>query len=265
MLDSSFTFISKKIDLFFQLTIVQRFKKKYPKVVAFLQDRLSAQNFFGLPFTTLLIVLFINLSILSELSEHIVNSNQMKMVDSAVTMFFYDNRIDFLNNSIYYFTQLGSTIGVAVILLISALFLYLKAPWQYIVALFISVLGSGVSIYFTKEYFHRERPSDFSFYELSTFSFPSGHATSAVALVGMLCIFVYHKRQKIRGSFWWVAVAILYIFMMGISRIYLGVHYLSDVIGGYLLGILWVIVAISALEYLLLKKQVAGKTNPSGS
>lgn len=255
MFKNSFTLLSEKIDAFFRLKGVRKVEQRFPALVGFVHERLGVQNFFGLPFTALLLVLFVNLSILTEISEHIVNSTQMKLVDSAVTLFFYRHRTDLLSSSIYYFTQLGSSVGIAITLVISIIVLHFKGTWHYNASLLVSVLGSGVSIYFTKAYFHRERPLEVAYYDLSTFSFPSGHATGAVALVGMFCVFLYQEKENIKGADWWITLGILYIILIGISRIYLGVHFLSDVIGGYLLGSLWIIVALSILEYLLLRKR----------
>ncbi|WP_439882106.1 phosphatase PAP2 family protein [Pontibacter sp. MBLB2868] len=257
MIQKPLTIISCKIDDFFEWDQIQKLENKYPKLVGFLHNRLGMQGFFGLPFTSLLLVVFVNLSLLTEISEHIVNSTSLKSLDSTVSLFLFDMRTDMVSNAIYYFTQLGSEMGVAAMFLCALFFLFLKKKWHYSVALIVSVLGTGISTYFTKEHFHRERPLDIGYYKLSTFSFPSGHAAGSVALVGMFCVLVYMSRENIKYVSLWITLGLLYIVLIGFSRIYLGVHFVTDVAGGYLLGILWVIVAISVLEYLMLRKKAA--------
>jgi len=97
--------------------------------------------------------------------------------------------------------------------------------------------------------FHRPRP-EFPVYVETSFSFPSGHATIAIALYGFLAYIliqeVHSWKKKVNIFFGAILLAIL----IGLSRLYLGVHYVSDILGGYLLGFLWLIVGISIAVYL---------------
>jgi len=223
------------------------------------------QNFLGLPLTLLLGIMIINFSMLSEIAENIENSAGMKQLDSSVSLFLFQLRTDMLAIAFYYFTQLGSTPAVVVMTILTLIFLVLKKRWNYVVAVLVSVLGSGISIYFTKLYFHRERPMEMAYYTAKTFSFPSGHAAGAMALIGIICVLLSLERQHIKWARSWIGLGIAYIILIGFSRIYLGVHFVSDVFGGYLLGSLWLILAVCTLEYLLLrssKKDMAASTPP---
>ncbi|MBU4431911.1 LssY C-terminal domain-containing protein, partial [Patescibacteria group bacterium] len=86
-----------------------------------------------------------------------------------------------------------------------------------------------------------------------TYSFPSGHATTAVAFYGfvtyLLMSLIKSRRRKIHIFF----VGFVLIFLIDFSRLYLGVHYLSDVWGGDLVGLLWLIIGISMAEWALIK------------
>ena len=75
-----------------------------------------------------------------------------------------------------------------------------------------------------------------------------------MALVGLLCYFALVEIKGKRTSITLFLLGIGYILLMGISRIYLGVHFLTDVAAGYLLGFLWVLLAIGLMEYVALKK-----------
>jgi len=249
------TYISTTVNKLFDLKAMRRLEQKQPKVFGFIRNRLGMQDFLGLPLTLLLGIMAINLAMLSELAENIVNSAGMKQVDSSVSLFLFQLRTDTLASALYYFTQLGSTTGVVVVFILTLIFLVLKKKWDYVVALLVSMLGSGISIYFTKLYFHRERPIDMAYYTAKTFSFPSGHAAGAIALVGIICVFISLERQNIKWPRFWIGVGIAYIILIGFSRIYLGVHFLTDVVAGYLLGSLWLILAVCVLEYLLLRRR----------
>lgn len=249
------TFISTTVNKIFDLKAMQWLEAKQPKAVGFIRNRLAMHNFLGLPLTLLLGILIINFSMLSEIAENIENSAGMKQVDSSVSLFLFQLRTDTLANAFYYFTQLGSTTGVAVIFILTLITLLLKKKWDYIVALLVSVLGSGISIYFTKLYFHRERPMEMAYYTAKTFSFPSGHAAGAIALFGIICVLLSLEREHIKWARFWIGLGIAYIILIGFSRIYLGVHFVSDVAGGFLLGSLWLILAVCVLEYLLLRRR----------
>ncbi|WP_347159160.1 phosphatase PAP2 family protein [Pontibacter chitinilyticus] len=252
MFHKPLTIITSTINQFFQLKGIQQLQKKYPRLVKFIHDRLDMQNFLGLPLTLLLGIGLINYALLSEISESLVNSQSMKQVDSSVGLFLYHLRTDAVAQAFYYFTELGTTLGVAITCLLVAAVLLYKRRWHYLASLLIAVLGTGTSIYFTKLYFHRERPLDIGYYKPSSFSFPSGHSAEALALFGIIAVFILLERQHIRYARFWAGVCVAYILLIGFSRIFLGVHFVSDVAGGYLLGSLWLILAVCVLEYLLL-------------
>jgi undecaprenyl-diphosphatase len=89
---------------------------------------------------------------------------------------------------------------------------------------------------------HRPRPSPFFSYALpSSYSFPSGHALASVLLFGTLAaLLAPHIRGKSNKLLLWLAAALM-IAAIGFSRVYLGVHYPTDVIAGYAAGLAWVL------------------------
>jgi undecaprenyl-diphosphatase len=238
-----------------------KLKSKYPGIYAFLRNRFDPNEFLGLPLTILLFLVSVNLAMLSELSEHAINSPGVKQVDMEVTAWFFNLRTPFLSLLVYLFTQLGSGYGVLFsTVLLSLLLLWKKRPY-YLLPLLVSVLGSALSMRLTKLYFQRERPLNFAYYTPeATYSFPSGHASSAMALmgIGLYFLLLEIKDNRIRWAVFLLGT--LYILLMGISRIYLGVHFLTDVVAGFLLGLLWVILAIGLMEYSTLKKLKRKKT-----
>lgn len=248
-------YLQRKVKSFFRKPFMQRLRRNAPWLFSFMRERFKPNIFFGLPFTILLVLTSINLAMLSELAEHVVNSTEMKSMDMQVSGWFYNFRTPVLSLVLYYFTQLGSVYGVtAITLLISIILLWKRMIYQ-VFALLISLLGSSISMYFTKLHFHRERPLNIAYYTSETsFSFPSGHATGVMALVGLLCYFALGEIKGKRTSITLLLLGIGYISLMGISRIYLGVHFLTDVAAGYLLGFLWVLLAIGLMEYVALKK-----------
>lgn len=106
----------------------------------------------------------------------------------------------------------------------------------------IVCLGGGAGLnHLLKNVVRRARPFANQLVSVSGFSFPSGHSTSSMVFYGFLIYLIYKKcNNKIVRNVSIISLGIL-ILMIGLSRVYLGVHYISDVIGGFILGILYLI------------------------
>lgn len=102
-----------------------------------------------------------------------------------------------------------------------------------------------------KRILQRPRPTEFRIVEETGYSFPSGHSMVSMAFYGYLIYLIYRyiKNKYVK----WTLITILSILicLIGISRIYLGVHYTSDVLGGFLLSISYLVVYISSIKKLL--------------
>jgi undecaprenyl-diphosphatase len=109
-----------------------------------------------------------------------------------------------------------------------------------------AVAGAGLLNELLKAVFRRARPTVHRIAEAHGFSFPSGHSMISFALFGMSAYFVWKHVPTGAGRSAVLAAAALLVLLVGLSRIYLGVHYPSDVIGGYLASGAWLAAAIRA-------------------
>jgi undecaprenyl-diphosphatase len=220
---------------------------KYPRLFKFIAERLSLNKFIGLPLTLLFVVFTANLLVFNEIAESIENSRWMLAIDNLFAQFLFSIRTNQVANSFFYFSKVGSLRVVIAVGSIAALVLLFQRKFIYVVALLISLAGSGITILLGKLYFHRVRPDGLSFYNETTYSFPSGHALIAVSFYGLLFYFII--RHSINYKLRWTIFSILFILFLGYSRLYLCVHYLSDVFAGYSLGFLWFLLAVSVVEW----------------
>ena len=133
-------------------------------------------------------------------------------------------------------TLLGDIIVVIGIAGIIGIFLYFSKLHRAYIAGLAATLVSAIGINFImKELVERVRPESFAPSALeSAFSFPSGHATFSVALYGFVTYLLCKKYPKNAAVL--ISIAVVLIFVIGFSRLYLGMHFLSDVLAGYLLG-----------------------------
>lgn len=125
------------------------------------------------------------------------------------------------------------------------LFLYASREKRYVPELFLIAIGSALTVWAMKIVFAIPRPIDpIALLTIDSFSFPSGHAAAAATLYGfLLWMMVGHgKIDRVRVLFAGIFFAI--IVLVGFSRLYLGVHYLSDVVAGYLVGFVWVMIGV---------------------
>lgn len=248
-------YLTEWVESVFQSAYMRDLKKKNPRFFKFLHARFKTDHFYGLPLTILLLLIGVNMLLLSQLAENVVNSEATKAMDVQVTAFFFDMRSAELSLFLYAFTHLGNVYGVTAMTVLAGIFLFTKRMYQHLAALFISVLGSAITMDVLKTYFSRERPLDVAFYiPENSFSFPSGHAASAMALVGLLTYFCVLEVKQQRAKTILFLIGLFYVLLIGISRIYLGVHFLTDVVAGFLLGLMWVVLAVGVLEYLAIDK-----------
>ena len=197
----------------------------------------------GLGTSTVFIYLF------TELAEEMLES-EVKRFDDAIIQFFNRIKTEALDVIMFVFTELGSLWFLTIFSMGLILVRWFKKKDKWGVLFFIiGIGGGGLLTKLLKYYYGRERPSIDEAIDAIGYSFPSGHSMGSLIFYGFLSYFLF--RSKFKRKIKWVALffcCVLFI-LIGISRIYLGAHYPSDVIAGYLAGSIWLILCILALEY----------------
>jgi undecaprenyl-diphosphatase len=172
-----------------------------------------------------------------------------------VDMLIFDRinpQVNSVNNKIMLFiTFLGKHqfLIPANLVLIFYFLLITKQNWFSIRVITISV-SSLVLMLLLKQLFQRRRPLSPLLKAAKGLSFPSGHAIMAVTFYGLL---IYILQHTIEIEWLRVIVSILLIvliILIGFSRIYLRVHYASDVLGGFIIGLLWLLISLLVLKWL---------------
>src|ERR687897_736153 len=176
----------------------------------------------------------------TELSDEVIEG-ESRAFDRAVMLWIHTTFQDRLDGAMRIVTALGDY-WVVLPLLAVAVTIFTRQGWRLsAILLLVSTAGSAVLTTVLKSVFERARPELFdSGYHASLYSFPSGHATVAVGFYGMLTVILAYQLQgKAR---WTVAVSgLLVVLLIGFSRLYLGVHYPTDIVAGYLAALLWLV------------------------
>ncbi|MEO5651129.1 MAG: phosphatase PAP2 family protein, partial [Ginsengibacter sp.] len=166
---------------------------------------------------------------------------------------FADAHISPLNTVIMqFFSLLGShTFLIPANLLLIVWFFFIQKKRWLSIKIPAVALSSLLLMFLLKLFFERPRPSNPLLMQAAGFSFPSGHSLMSITFYGLLFYIIF---QNVKNILWRLSLAVLLIFMVlmiGFSRIYLRVHYASDVIAGFCVGIIWLIVSfwiLSAIE-----------------
>jgi undecaprenyl-diphosphatase len=147
-------------------------------------------------------------------------------------------------------SQLGSPAAMATLALLGAPFLIARREWIVLGGWAAAFLGNILIDNWLKLTIRRPRPIYASaLIHHPNWSFPSGHAMGALVGYGMLAyVIVLLRRPKSRARTLIYSGAALLVAAIGVSRLYLGVHYLTDVAGGYVVGLVWLGTCIGAIE-----------------
>ena len=146
-----------------------------------------------------------------------------------------------------------TTLGSAYFLIpLSILLLLIFKHHKMSIYISLNLLCSWLLNIFLKSIFMRKRPDIMLIDEIG-FSFPSGHATVSLAFYGFIIYLIYLK-MKSKWKYLYISSLSLLIILIGVSRLYFGVHYLSDILGGYLLSLAYLVIFISIYN-LSMRKQ----------
>ncbi|MBX0359149.1 phosphatase PAP2 family protein [Halobacillus sp. Nhm2S1] len=147
-------------------------------------------------------------------------------------------------------TELGSVLFISIASVALLIFLLFFSPFSRWVGIYFAIVMIGISSLtkLLKVTFERQRPEVLAEYDGTGFSFPSGHTTGSVVFYGFLIYLIVISPLK-KPWKWTINIVLgILIALIGLSRIYLGVHFFTDVVGGTLFGLAWLLVCIAALE-----------------
>ncbi len=156
---------------------------------------------------------------------------------------------DVNTNIMLFFTFLGThnfLIPANIFLIIY--FLFIKKHRWYSIKIPTIAISTTLMMFFLKNLFDRPRPDIPLLSEARGLSFPSGHAMCSMAFYGLM-IYIVWQKQKTPWIKWTVTILLsLLILIIGFSRIYLRVHYPTDVLAGFCVGLIWLVLSIAVIK-----------------
>lgn len=178
-------------------------------------------------------IAIIILSFLFILDLILVIFGKTSSIDDLIYNFVISFKTDYLTNFFKLISFLASTKMIILYNIIIAIIVLINKKTNLLL-ITISSISSGVINNLVKYIIKRDRPFGVALVNESFYSFPSGHAMISILFFGMIIYKLLENKTKYYKIF--TIIISIYILLVGISRIYLGVHYVTDIIGGYLLG-----------------------------
>jgi len=201
-----------------------------------------------LPYYITIAIAFIivvgGINLFVELTENI-KEDYMAEYDTAITDYVISYRTPALTAYFKFVTNVGDFYGYLIVVGVFCLLsLFIFKSWKYVVQTTLVLVLASVSNMMLKRFIDRARPGIEHLVSVETLSYPSGHAMSAMAFYGFLVYLISQFKMHKVLKFFLMGLLILLILSIGISRIYLGVHFPSDIAGGFIAGFIWVVFCI---------------------
>lgn len=174
----------------------------------------------------------------------------ISQIDLSSLNFFINHRTQTLNNFAKSATSLGAVLVLSVVIFLFGIYLIFKKRTADLIQLILATIGANGLTWLLKFNFERSRPAiEMRLVDVDGFSYPSGHSVSAAAVYCTIAILICKPLRTV-----WIKLIVWSFFLsltllIGATRIYLGVHFFSDVLAGVLIGIAWASLIELLVEY----------------
>ncbi len=229
---------------------LQQLQVRYPRAWTFVAARFARGEYLGLHLTIGFVMSVAGLWLFGGITEDVIHHDPLTQFDVTLLTWVHGRATPTGYAVANAISLLGSPVTMSVLALGVGLLLAARRQWILLGGWLAAFAGGGLLDAVLKLVIHRPRPPYAAAFLLHySWSFPSGHAMGSLIGYGMLAYLVgvlwIHRRSAQISV---VLGAALLIVAIGLSRLYLGVHYFSDVVGGYAAGLLWLSACISGLE-----------------
>jgi undecaprenyl-diphosphatase len=228
----------------------------------FLRERFSPEGWLGLHLTIGVIVVFLSTWTFAEIGAHIGAAEPLARLDQRLVSSFHRHATPLLTLLALAMSFCASVAFLCAASMIGALALASQRMWNRLLVLVFAVAGGSILNIALKHAFHRQRPAlENPLVTLSSYGFPSGHTMGATVFYGLAAVLATHALQNWKSRFAIIATACLVIGAVGLSRVYLGAHYPSDVVGAFAAGLAWLAFCWTGLETIRRRQAHLRKTD----
>ncbi|MCR4298611.1 MAG: bifunctional DedA family/phosphatase PAP2 family protein [Gallionella sp.] len=234
---------------FLQRPHIAAMRLRFAPQIAFLHARLSPRSYLGLNLTLGALVLIGASWLFGGIAEDVLTGDPLTVIDVRVAEWFHARATPALTQFMLVITNLHGPAAIGIFMALAVLYLAWKRDWYWLICLMVTVPSGMLLNVLTKYAFHRARPSfDNPLLTLSSYSFPSGHVAGTTLFYGVLAAMLVSKIDTWRSRVIIVVTVIALILLVALSRVYLGVHYLSDVLGGFAEAMAWLTLCLLGIH-----------------
>lgn len=202
-----------------------------------------------LQLTVGIIVLAIAGLLFGLIAENVVHGGALTIVDVHFAQWLHERSTPLLTQILRVVTHLHDPLVLSPIAILIAFTLIWTKRWYAMWTVLLGIQGGMLLNLLAKQAFHRARPSfENPLVTLTTYSFPSGHVVASTVFYGVLATLLIVQTPSWRRACYILLAALAMVVLVAFSRIYLGAHYLSDVLAAFLEGIAWLALCFTAIE-----------------
>jgi membrane-associated phospholipid phosphatase len=229
---------------------LQHIRARHPQAWEFLARRFEPEEYLGLHLTVGLTISTAALWLFGVLTEEVINHTSLTQFDITVLEWFHSNSTDTGVRVFEAISFLGSPLVLSILGIALAVYFISRHAWIFFASWIAALIGAGILDWVLKATVQRQRPAyAVAILHGHSFSFPSGHALASLLVYGMTAYFVIVLRvQEALSRTTVICLAAILILAIGVSRLYLGVHYFTDVIAGYAAGSMWLSACVTGAE-----------------
>ena len=210
-------------------------------------------NFLKKEYFKIILINIFAIYLFSKMAEDVINLELITKIDIWIYEHIPNIYTPFLNNIMILTSSVNNTYQLITLVIIVLIILNYYKLYIQMIFLSISMIGNSLIFLLLKEIIQRERPIS-QLIEISGYSFPSGHATLSTTLAFSLYLIL---KDKVIYNKLLLIICMIFPLLISFSRVYLCVHYLSDIIAGIALGLIWVSTIYLILLY---KKGIKNET-----
>ncbi len=243
---------------------IDSLRRRFPAQVNWLEARFSPEGILGLHLTLGALALLAMAWIFGSIAEDVVTRDPIVVLDQRVSNWFQQHGSAAFFQAMSVVTFFGSGLWIFCVAAVGAALLIWRRAWYRLLILFLVVPGGGLLNLLLKMAFRRERPLwEHPLVVLHSYSFPSGHTMGATLLYGLATVMGSYWVRTWRGRVCIGTVGSFVVLLVGLSRVALGVHYLSDVLAGAAAGLAWLALCVTSVETLH-RRHLAQSRSPQG-
>lgn len=183
------------------------------------------------------------------ITEDVVTKDPLTVLDLQLSQWWSLHRVPALTSAVIEFTSVHNTLPLAGFALLIGLFLLWRRELRWLTTLVVTVGGGSLMNFALKHAIHRARPSGEGVgLVFHTFSFPSGHVSGATLIYGFIAAYVVAHVRSTRVRLLAVGAALVMVLLVALSRMYVGAHFLSDVLAAFTESVAWLSLCLMVLQ-----------------